>query len=156
MGMGYHNVVIKDDKLYGCGLNTSGELGLGHTNSPVSGLKKIPGITNIKMVAIGGNHTLVLLNDGTVYATGANGNGQLGLNDTTNRSTFTKIDTLANIKFITCGYFNSFAITEDGDVYAWGINNYGELGLGDNIDKIIPTLSNYINNVKKIQYCLAN
>ena len=39
------------------------------------------------------NHSLVLKNDGTLWSCGWNGNGDLGLGDTTDRTTFTQIVT---------------------------------------------------------------
>ena len=41
-------------------------------------------------ISCGAYHTMVLMTDGTLYATGNNGNGQLGLNDTTRRTIFTQ------------------------------------------------------------------
>ena len=38
----------------------------------------------------GENHTAALCADGTIYGCGNNGNGQLGLNDKTNRSAWTR------------------------------------------------------------------
>ena len=41
----------------------------------------VPDITGVKQVSCGTNHTLLLMNDGTIKVCGNNNCGQLGLND---------------------------------------------------------------------------
>ena len=69
------------------GANASGQLGVNDTtqrNTPV----QVWGISSSAVnVACGHYHTAVLLTDGTVRTFGKNNNGQLGVNDTTDRST---------------------------------------------------------------------
>ena len=49
-------------------------------------------------------HSLILKNDGTLWSNGYNIYGQLGLGDTTNRTTFTQITVNTDdIKEIYCG-----------------------------------------------------
>ena len=47
-------------------------------------------LQNIKKVSAGATHTIVLSDDGTAYATGYNGYGQLGIGDTTTKILPTK------------------------------------------------------------------
>ena len=48
-------------------------------------------ITDIKQIACGANHTVVLRNDGSVWSTGYNEFGQLGSGNTTNQKVFTMV-----------------------------------------------------------------
>ena len=48
-------------------------------------------VSEIKQIACGGMNTFILKNDGSVWSCGTNGNGQLGLNDNIQRTTFTMI-----------------------------------------------------------------
>ena len=91
-------------------------------------------------------HTFIIKNDGTVYSTGRNDSGQLGLGDTNNRTTFTKVN-IDNVKCIYCGYYHSFILKKDGTVYSAGNNYYGQLGLGDNTNRSTFTKVN-IDNVR--------
>jgi alpha-tubulin suppressor-like RCC1 family protein len=87
--------------------------------------------------------------DGTVWVTGANAHGQLGLGDTTQRSTWVQVTSLApfNIKQVAgTGAYNgsesapynggnTYAVSTAGNLYVTGSNGRGELGLGDTVKK---------------------
>ena len=104
-------------------------------------------------------------NDGSVWSCGYNDQGQLGLNDTTNRTTFTQVTTNINndVKQISCGY-HTFILKNDGSVWGCGYNNYGQLGLGSTTQKntfnIIPNMSNTISEYEiqrlKLYYYLLD
>ncbi|MCX7620865.1 MAG: RCC1 domain-containing protein, partial [Acidimicrobiales bacterium] len=69
-----------------------------------------PGVTVGRAVG-----TLTLTNDDTVtsnllYATGANGNGQLGVGDTTDRHTPTQVGTATNWATVAAGLWHTVAI----------------------------------------------
>lgn len=85
-------------------------------------------------LACGGAHTLVLTEEGRVYASGLNDWGQLGLPLSTGHSMeFLEVEGLpdeAKFTHIAAGDFHSAAISEDGRVYMWGRNTQGQLGLG--------------------------
>lgn len=79
---------------------------------------------NIIQIATGKEHTLLLtgiyiilnhlllLENGNVYATGSNSNGQLGCcNFQQIQSTFHQVSTLNSVKSIYASEFNSYAIT---------------------------------------------
>ncbi len=68
-----------------------------------------------------------------LYACGNNSNGQLGLGDSTNRTTFTRIEGLeGKIQQVVVGDAHTLVLTSQG-LYACGNNGNGQLGLGDNI-----------------------
>ena len=89
-------------------------------------------IEEIKAISIfcGSNHTFIVDSDGNLLSTGYNGNGELGLGDTDNRSSFTDTG-INNPKDVTCGGFHTFIVDSDGNLLSTGRNNEGQLGLGD-------------------------
>ncbi len=83
-------------------------------------------LTGVTAIAGGHYHSLALKTDGTVWAWGYNGHGQLGDGTTTNRST--PVQVLTGVTAIAGGDHHSLAVKTDGTVWAWGFNQYGELG----------------------------
>ena len=53
---------------------------------------------NVKQIVCGSNHTIGLLEDGSVYAWGSNYYGQLGIGDNQDRNIPQKITCLENVK----------------------------------------------------------
>lgn len=107
------------------------------------------GAITVPVVGQGYGNTITLKEDGTVWATGKNDYGQLGVGDTTNRNTSVqvKIDEntyLENVIKIDVTDNTTIALTKTGEVYAWGKNEFGELGLGDR------TYRSYATRVKGI------
>lgn len=90
-------------------------------------------------IATGGNYALALRRDGTVWAWGANDNGQLGLGNTVSRNSPVQVTALGAIKAISAGSSHSLAVDAGGGVWAWGYNGYGQLGTGGNANKILPS-----------------
>lgn len=85
-----------------------------------------------RSIACGGAHTLILSDQGRVFATGLNDYGQLGIPfDTGHTQEPVEVSGLPeDIRQIYAGYYHSFAISGEGVVYAWGSNLNGQLGLG--------------------------
>ena len=143
---GAHSFILTEGgEVYAFGNNGFGRLGLGDSN-----IRKFPtkidsshyGDKKIVQVIAGGAHSFVVTEDNDIYAFGYNGNGQLGLNDTTSRNTPTKLDSTnydnKTIAQITAGGYHTLIRTTDGEVYAFGNNNFGQLGLGDNEKRLVP------------------
>lgn len=129
-------------KIYGFGLNNYNQLGLKKTSEP-SFTPKVTSFDNVKAVAGGSHHTLVLKNDGKVYAIGRKEYGRLGLGQIPEDiEELTVIPKLANKKVvhISCGDCTSFALTDTGEVYAWGIGTNSQLGTGNEEDVWEPVL----------------
>ena len=66
--------------VYAWGSRSHGQLGdnVIETGRPVSEPQRVPGLSGIKAIAAGGQHSLSLRKNGTLFAWGGNWNGQLG------------------------------------------------------------------------------
>lgn len=126
---GHHNIIIcQDGATMAWGQNGFGQLGI-DTFSTMSDIPvTIPNFTNVKSVAAGHFHTIALKENGSVWACGRNGSGELGSSSPERSSVFVEIDTLKNIVSIASGSYHSLAIKNTGEVWAWGLNNFGQLG----------------------------
>jgi len=82
--------------------------------------------TSRRMVAAGYTHSLVLKDDGTLWAWGDNYHGQLGDGTRTARKTPVKV--MSDVATIAAGAYHSLAVKTDGSLWAWGYNGYGQLG----------------------------
>ena len=99
-------------------------------------------------------NAFILKNNGTLWSRGYNGNGELGLGDTTNRTIFTQITTNTNnIKSVYCGRSHTIILKNDGTLWGCGNNGSGQLGLGDTAHKYTFTqVTANADNVKQV-YC---
>ena len=129
---GSATVAIKNDgTMWSWGYNGQGQLGLGDTterSSPV----QIGALTTWASVSVGGNFALAIKTDGTLWSWGSNTTyGQLGLGDTTNRSSPVQVGALTTWAKVGPGQASSFAIKTDGTMWSWGRNDDGALGIDD-------------------------
>ena len=98
-------------------------------------------------IAGGYLHTIALKSDGTVWAWGDNGDGQLGDNTSTDRHTPVQVhgeDDIGNIEdiiAIAAGAWHTVALRADGTVWAWGRNDWGQLGDDTATDSWTPVMS---------------
>ncbi len=150
---GYHTCIVdKLSALWCWGYNPDGQLGLGNTSDRNIPTQVISLANGISHVAAGASHTCAIDNISTLWCWGSNGNGQLGLGDTSDRNTPTKVISLSNeVSQVGLGGFHTCAIDILSTLWCWGWNGYGELGLGDNSNRNIPTkvisLSNEVSQV---------
>ena len=128
--------------LWGWGSAFNGRMGNGNAATYYSSAVQVgSGSTWIDAGGIGGfgsYHTVLIKSTGELYTTGWNLYGQLGVGDTTSRSTLTQVGALTNWKFARGGYNSSFAVTTGNKLYSWGANNSGQLGLGNTTDRSTP------------------
>ena len=86
-------------------------------------------------IASGGWHTLVLREDGTVWAFGENRYYQLGYDSgedigglSAESGVLHQVTGIDNVAAIAAGGLHSLALKTDGTVWSWGSNEYYELG----------------------------
>ncbi len=98
--------------------------------------------TEIKLVSSGENFSFVLLQNGQLFAFGANGDGQLGLGNRDSQSTpqLISMPTGARPCQVSAGAFHSLILCDDGSVYGFGENAFGQLGLGHRNRQSTPQL----------------
>jgi len=84
------------------------------------------------------HHSLLLKNDGKVWACGYNEYGMLGDGTTIDRLSPIQVPNLSGIVAVSAGYASSMALKNDGKVWIWGWNGYGALGNGTTIDSLSP------------------
>jgi len=132
----YHTIVfMTDGTIFGTGYNGSGGLGLGdYTNRNIlTQMNNATGKTPVQVIT-GGSHTVVLMNDGTIYATGWNASGQLGNGTTSNTNTLTLMtNNTGKIPIlIRAGEHQTVVLMADYSIYVTGGNFWGQLGIGTN------------------------
>jgi len=135
----YHTIVLMTDKtIWGTGANTYGQLGLGNKDDQP---RLTPMVTSMiegripQYISCGAQHTIVLMTDKTIWGTGDNFYGQLGLGNKDDQPRLTRMDT-STIgdripQYISCGQFNSYVLMTDKTIWGTGYNFYGQLGLGN-------------------------
>ena len=80
------------------------------------------------------SHSMVLKQDGSVWATGKNDFGQLGDGSTTGSTRFVQV-VASRAKAVAASIRFSMVLKQDGKVLATGENNYGQLGDGSTADR---------------------
>jgi alpha-tubulin suppressor-like RCC1 family protein len=109
---GYHSLALKDDgTVWAWGLNIVGLLGNGTTTHHSSTPVQVSEVGGIEVIVAGSSHSLALKDDGTVWAWGANGSGQLGTGTTTkSSSTPVQVSEVGGVKAIAVGLSHSLAV----------------------------------------------
>jgi len=82
------------------------------------------------LVSAGGQFSLAIKNDATMWTWGYNGNGELGHGDMMDRLIPSQIEHEIHWKYASAGAYHVIAIDKNGFLYGWGMNKNGELGLG--------------------------
>lgn len=175
IGCGAHHsfAVAEDNTLYAWGLNNYQQCGIDNSNNGDEVFIKKPRIVEsikgkgkIKSVDGGNHHSVVLMEDGTVYSFGRADSCQLGLthetierlevrerqeeeainrHDGNTHSVFkavgipTKIEQMEGIQDIAVGSNHAIALNASGSAYSWGFGLCYALGNGSDEDEPVPS-----------------
>lgn len=127
----YHTLALKaDGTVWAWGSNHHGQTGSTPSSTPQTVPVQVAGLGGVTAVAAGFYHTVAVKSDGTVWALGNNGFGQLGDGTTTDRSAPVEVHGLAGTLAVAAGGYHTVALAPDGAVRAWGRNDEGYLGDG--------------------------
>lgn len=142
--------VQSNGELWVWGANAYGQLGLGDVTPRQTPILH-PSMHNVAKTAICAGYPAgtgtptasgyVLKSDGTIWSTGNNSVGQLGMGDTTDRTSFTQIVSPKFFTEIRTGdgrYPMVAALTNAGELYTWGYNGYGQCGTGNTVNQSLP------------------
>jgi E3 ubiquitin-protein ligase HERC3 len=137
---------LLDDATVKCwGYNGYGQLGYNDTTQrsvPADPAVNLGSSNTTKTIALGDNHTCVILDNNGVKCWGYNGYGQLGYGDSSTRSapaaTTVNLGAGTAAKSVVAGTSFTCALLANNSVKCWGLNNYGQLGYGDSTSRSAP------------------
>ncbi len=161
-------------EIYSCGINDSGQLGVGHLKDLGSPEKvnfgdSLPKGVTVKEIAAGHSSSAAVTSDGHLYTWGCGYFGALGQGDDSNKMSPGIVMTREadmEVKSVSCGQFhmaailvassdlqkgsNSVTSRASTKVITWGWNGCGQLGLGDFDDRSTPQCVEIISSGGKI------
>ena len=155
---GYYTgyALTTNGEVYGWGSNRYGELGQGSkSDDPVLYPTKMKKVSNIIQISSGAEYIVMLDAEGKVWGTGYNGNGQLGIGNTTLQTLPQQMTSISGIKEISAKSNNTYMLTEGGYVEGVGYNYYSQLGDGSSTDRTTAvytknTSNKYVSDAKHI------
>ena len=137
-GDSYTCVILNNDQVKCWGLNSSGQLGLGHdrgVNQPQSQSISLGANRSARNIATGRHHTCVILDNGSLKCWGRNDSGQLGLETGTNSTSPPNnpvdLGTGRIVKVLSTGFVHTCVVLDNDELKCFGNNKSGQLGLGD-------------------------
>ena len=159
-------LVDGNGEAWGAGANEMGQLGNGTTRyySPaptkVVGLpagKKVVDVYTSKYEGLnaGTANTYFILEDGTVWGTGANSYGQLGYGSTSGFRTTPiqmNLPTGTIAKSVQTAGGTTVVLTTNGTVFTVGNNSHGQLGDGTTTNSSTPKANEYTNQRTTVSY----
>lgn len=100
----------------------------------------VAGLKGVTSVALGGDHSCALLQDGSATCWGDNEKGQLGDGSAAKKHAPAKVKGLAGVVALALGRDHTCALTGDATVQCWGDNAAGQLGDGTTKDRRVPAI----------------
>ncbi len=157
-----HTMILKTNgDLWAVGRNAEGQLGDGTTTrrlNPVQVMEKAPGggttaMIDVASVSAGTFHTMILKENGELWAVGRNRMGQLADGTTNNTMTPKQVMTAVAQVSVSCSVLDgghTMIVVKDGTLLAVGSNQYGQLGKGRAASVLGPDLKQPMTAVAQV------
>ena len=160
---GYSCAVYSNGSLYCWGRNHQGQLGIGSANAYQLTPQFVDvgtgrTVTHIDSSVAGGSwisstvtHNCAILDNGSLVCWGQNGQGELGVGNSTNTGNWryspnlVDLGTTRKVVDVAVGVAHTCAILDNGSLYCWGRNNYGQIGIGTNSPSTSVLTPSYVN-----------
>ncbi|TPX55148.1 hypothetical protein PhCBS80983_g05570 [Powellomyces hirtus] len=128
-GWDHTAVLTGSGEVYVFGSNKYGQLGVGAPVSSTHQPTKVPGLPgNVKKVACGMRFTMVVTEDGEVWAWGSNRHGEVGLVAKSAAGIiFDPVRVPINAVDVACGQYHTVYLNTDGVLVCCGRNRHGQL-----------------------------
>ena len=95
-----------------------------------------PEAIQVTLASAGGDHSMVLKEDGSLWAMGVNGAGELGDGTRTNRHS--PVQVMTGVSSVSAGGLHTMVLKVDGSLWAMGHNGWGQLGDGTTSNRHTP------------------
>ncbi|EKX45021.1 hypothetical protein GUITHDRAFT_71654 [Guillardia theta CCMP2712] len=145
-GRAHAVLTTEEGDVWSFGWNMYGQLGLGlqydHTRTPQL-LESLRG-PKLQDVACGGQHAVVMLSDGSLFAWGRNEEGQLAIGSLEPKLIPSRVETPwrgeERVVQLACGFSHTAFLTSSGRVFCSGQGDSGQLGIGSKSNSLVPAL----------------
>lgn len=147
----YHTLALRSDgTLWAWGWSNFGQIGNNFRgavgNDGISSPVQIGADTNWSKVGAGYYASYAIKTNGTLWAWGANADGQLGLNDQVSRSSPVQVGADTTWARIISTQRTVIAVKTNGTLWTWGHGTYGQLGDGTSVTRSSPVQIGALTN----------
>ena len=152
--------LLKNGTVWAWGDNSLGQLGNGECDSTTGSRsvclgsdipRKVPGLTDVVAIAAGGDSGYALRRDGSVWAWGDDGFGELGNGVIRlDEDKPARVKGLGDVVAIAAGSCSGYALFNDGEVWAWGRGDFGQLGDGAMSERKLPVRVKGLTDVMQV------
>ncbi len=140
----FHTMIVKGNgELWAVGSNGTGQLGDGTNDDRLTAVQvkeKVPGgelipMTEVDQVSAGYQHSMILKENGDLWAVGLNLYGQLGDGTRDDKKIPVQVKTadgrpMTEVAQVSAGTYHSMILKKNGELWALGSNEEGQLGDG--------------------------
>ncbi|KAL0479036.1 hypothetical protein AKO1_007904 [Acrasis kona] len=141
-GSGHCLYLTQDGKVHGTGYNRQGQLGLGDKDKSMVKNNFSPTFEflSVKDIIAAGNSTLCVTEGGELFVCGQNAQGELSLDDRTNRNVPTRLELPEPVEKVwgNSGSSHFFVKLNSGKIFACGRNEKGQRGVSNNEKSLVP------------------
>jgi alpha-tubulin suppressor-like RCC1 family protein len=130
-----------DGTIWAMGQNSYGQCGDGTTNT-IAVPKQVSSMAGVVSVIAGGNHSLILTSDHSLYAVGQI-DTSYSRNGTFGESLPTLTLVMTNVASAVAGDMYSLVLKQDGSLWAFGLNSSGQFGNGTMTSTVVPVRVNF-------------